>query len=435
MTRKLIMFITVFLLIVVGFAYWYFMFHGPGAKVAAPSNQSPNGFTPFGRILPSGSATTTKGTAGGQNSSTGPFTVGESRGPIPSLRLLSSTPVGGYAASTSATTTTVVRWVDRGRGNVYELPLNSTAPVTLSNTLLPRIYESAWNKNLTAFIGSMLPDSEEVPTTVYAELRVQAVAGAASTSPNQVAPAPYVLRGSNFPSNVAAYAVSPKGDRVFLFRIENGLGVGYVMNFNGTGMTRIFTTPITQVNVEWPEASTLAISTKGAAGTAGFLYFVNPKTGVWKKILGPFYGLSARVSRDATHVVYSYSDGGQSVITSIYNVKKGTDVDAVIRTLADKCVWGNFYPDLVYCGVPAQPVSATYPDDWYRGTVAFADKIWQVNAASGEVHLISSVVDQSDRVIDAFNLGLDAKDNYLFFMNKNDLSLWSLNLISSPASQ
>jgi hypothetical protein len=71
---------------------------------------------------------------------------------------------------------------------------------------------------------------------------------------------------------------------------------------------------------------------------------------------------------------------------------------------------------------------ATYPDDWYKGTVSFVDKIWQVSATTGEVHLISSIVDTSDRIIDAFNLGLDEKDRFLIFMNKNDLSLWSLDL-------
>jgi hypothetical protein len=57
--------------------------------------------------------------------------------------------------------------------------------------------------------------------------------------------------------------------------------------------------------------------------------------------------------------------------------------------------------------------------------------MWQINAGTGEVHLVSSIIDQADRIIDAYNLGLDPKDDYLLFMNKNDLSLWSLDLIAS----
>jgi len=160
------------------------------------------------------------------------------------------------------------------------------------------------------------------------------------------------------------------------------------------------------------------------------MYFVSPKTGVWSKVLGPTMGLTTKVSHDAKYVLAS-TGGPDSVSTKIYTVSTGKSIDAIIRTIADKCVWGNFNKSMFYCAVPNQATSAAYPDDWYKGTISFADKIWQVNASTGEVHLVTSIVDLSDRVIDAFNLGLDTKDEYLYFMNKNDLSLWSFDLVNS----
>jgi hypothetical protein len=137
------------------------------------------------------------------------------------------------------------------------------------------------------------------------------------------------------------------------------------------------------------------------------------------------------VSHDARYAIVSAAGNANNVVTYIYSIATSTATDAIIRTLADKCVWGNFYKDMVYCAVPFQPVSGTYPDDWYKGTLSTVDKIWQENAATGEVHLISSVFEQARTNIDAFNLGLDDKDNYLFFMNKLDLSFWSLDLVDS----
>jgi hypothetical protein len=137
------------------------------------------------------------------------------------------------------------------------------------------------------------------------------------------------------------------------------------------------------------------------------------------------------VSTDAKRVIVSTTGNSNNVLTSIYSTVEGKGVDAVVRTLADKCVWGNFYKEMVYCAAPSQTVEGTYPDDWYKGNISTIDKIWQINGTTGEIGLISSIVDTSDRVIDAFNLGLDEKDNFLFFMNKNDLSLWSLDLVSS----
>ncbi len=415
MSRKLLISISAIaiVLILIAFAYWYFLLH-PSNQTTGTSNSPSTGYSPFGRT-PSGS---NQGTSTGNtvtNSPSAPVAI-----QIPALRLLSATPVGGYAASTTASTT-VVRWIDRGRGNVLQATEDSLDIQTLSNTLLPKMYQSVWGKGLNSLIGSVLADDDATVSTLYAAMVPQ------STS---TASAPYRLQGKNLPADIVSYAVSPKKDRIFLFAVQGGQGIGYVAPFNGGTAVQIFATPVTQVNVSWPEENTIAITTKGSAGEAGFLYFVDPRTGAWKKILGPLPGLSALVSHDARYAIVSITGGADNVLTSIYAIATSSGVDAIIRTLADKCVWGNFYKDMVYCAVPFQPVSGTYPDDWYKGTLSTVDKIWQENAVTGEVHLVSSLFEQAQTNIDAFNLALDDKDNYLFFMNKLDLSLWSLDLVS-----
>jgi hypothetical protein len=438
------------LLIIAGGAYWYMFFYGPGNQVEpVVTTGTTGGFVPLnapndqnGSVTnntSSGNADTNSDNAG-TNASTTADTPASN--PIPYLRLLSDSPIGGYGASTTASTT-VVRWIDRGRGNVLEAKGDSLEIVTLSNTILPRTYESVWNRNLTAMIGSLLSTNTDVPTVVYAKLNQQATTTKITTTTSNTASStasttvttsattnitPYNLKGKNLPANMLAYAVSPKGDKVFMLIKENGQSAGYLANFDGTSVSKIFVNPLTQVNVEWPEETTIAITTKGSASHAGFLYFVNTKTGLWKKILGPIYGLSTKVSRDAKYILASGTGKDQTVTTSIYSIGTTTPTDATLRTLADKCVWGNFYREIVYCATPAQQVNATYPDDWYRGNVTSSDKIWQLNVKTGDIRLVSSIFDKSDRLINAFNLGLDTRDDFLFFMNKDDLSFWSLDL-------
>ncbi len=431
--RPLYIAASVFILMAIGAGIYFYV----SSRGSAPSDQTAsdasgdNGFTPFGRILPKNSATTTNSAASDTDSGT------QSRAVTAAIRLLSSTPVGGYAASTTASTT-IVRWVDRGRGNVYETRENDSAITTLSNTLVPQIYASSWNKNLTAFIATTIQSDESTVSAIFAELVARPIPKqASSTSATSTAvtaqngagsQTKYDLKGLNLPTGVIGYAVSPKKDKLFMLINENGRGVGYISTFEGKSVAQIFDTPVTMLNVEWPEDNTIALTTKGSSSDLGYLYFVNPKTGAWKKVLGPIPGLSTKVSRDAKYVLASSAtDSGLS--TNIYSVAKGTVIDAVIRTLADKCAWGNNFTNMVYCGVPSLPVKAAYPEDWYMGTMTSSDKIWQVNATTGEVHLVSSIVDQAHRIVDAFNLSTDPKDEYLFFMNKNDLSLWSLDLI------
>lgn len=449
---KKILLILITLLIIAGAAYWYF-FMKAGTGGISGGTDAPSGFVPLDR--PGGNFGGDAGTApapgqpgGTTSTSTTPGTVLK----IPTLRLLSDTPVGGYGASTTgklsgsiASSTTVVRWIDRGRGNIYEALGNTLDIATISNTVVPKIYESLWNKNLTGFIAfglieaSDFGDSGDVLSGVYASIvkrPAPRVTPTTSTTSPEIIPTvdastltPYELKGKSLPEDILAYAISPKKDKLFLLISENGSGVGYTMNFDGSSAVKIFTTPLTQVNVEWPTDNVLAITTKGAADSQGFLYFVDAKTGVWKKILGPLPGLSTKTSTDAKHVFISAAGSANNIVSSIYNVTSGTGSDAVVRTLADKCVWGNFYKEMVYCAVPSQPIAGTYPDDWYIGTVSFVDKVWALNSSTGEIKLISSIVDTSDRVIDVFNLGLDDRDGFLFFMNKNDLSLWSLDLV------
>lgn len=427
MKKTTLTILSLFFLILIGaLSYWYFFMRAVSPTIQGNPKNPSTGFVPINR--PFGDTGNTTGNNGIKNSGTSTPAIVENK-PIPKLRLLSDTPVGGYGASTTKSVT-AIRWVDRGRGNIFEAKSDTLNIATLSNTILPRVYESIWNKNLTAFVGTLLSDGATTPTNVYAELKRQSLSNA-STTANSVNLTPYNLKGKNLPDNVIAITTSPNKDRLFMLTNEAGKGVGYVATIDGKSIVQIFTTPLTQLNVEWPEENTIAITTKGSVTQNGYLYFVSPKTGVWKKILGPIQGMSAKVSHDAHFAIVSAPGEKNIVSTTIYDIAKGTNIDAIIHTLADKCAWGNFYKNLFYCGVPAQPVSAVYPDDWYKGSISFNDKIWQVNASTGELHLISSIVDQSDRVIDTFNLGLDDKDNFLIFMNKTDLSLWSLDLIET----
>ncbi len=427
--KKTILFIVfgILILIVGALAYIYISTKDSGTAQNVADN-APTGFQPLDR--PSNN---TQGNNSGQvtPNNNNPTNTNSTSSPVvnvPTLRLLSDVPVGGYGVNTTASTT-ITRWIDRGRGNIYETNNLSLEIKTLSNTLVPRIYQSIWNKNLTAFISSTINEEAHKSSTLFAGLR--AYTGKPASTTNDLEVTPFELKGKNLPENIVTYAVSPKKDKLFMLINESGKGVGYVSTFEGATVTKIFETPATQFNAEWPEENTITLTTKGSFDQDGFLYFVNPKTGTWKKILGPIAGLSTKTSRDAKYVLASFPANEKNLLTSIYSVTTGESSDPAIRTLAEKCTWGSFYKNMVYCGVPSQNIEAAYPDDWYRGYISTSDKLWQVNASTGEVNLLSSLSDKAKRVIDVFNLSVDDRDNYLYFMNKDDLSFWSLDLVSN----
>jgi hypothetical protein len=422
-----IIIVILIILTIAGGAYWYFFIKNAAPQVTITTEQQTNtGFVPLNRTTSSTQGqTVAQGNATMTTASTTTNII-KRIAPLPVLRVLSATPIGGYGASTTATTTTV-RWIDRGRGNIYEARGDLSDITTISNTLLPRVYESIWNKNNTSFIGQYLDDSNN-STTIIANVLKRATASTTA----QISETAYELKGKTVSGNIIAIETSPKRDRVLIVNNENNHAVGYISNFDGSKQTQLFDLPFNQIKAEWPEENTIAITTKASSNYSGYLYFINVKTGASKKIIGDIQGLITKVSKDATKVLYSSATGNNDLIkTAIYDIKSQKTTDVIFRTLADKCVWSSKFKEQVYCGVPSKIITSVYPDDWYLGKISFIDSIWLLNSKTSEVHRVVDLLNQGNALIDAFNLQLDNTDDFLFFMNKNDLSLWSIDLVSS----
>lgn len=435
--KKIIFIILLVLLLAGGAAYWWYFMRVPSEQVTiVPNGGQNNGFVPFNRT----SGGITQGTIGGGEESASSSASVSTRTPIPVIRQLSATPVGGFGASTTASTT-ILRWIDRGRGNVYEAAMDSLDITTISNTLLPRIYQSWWNKNDNLFIGQYLEDGDDKITTVIANIlkREQPKTATSSTSTatssivqqiSSVTETPYELKGKIISGNIIDVAASPKRDRILVVTNENGSAVGYISNFDGSKQTQSFVLPFTQLTADWPEENTITIVTKASSKYAGYLYLIGAKNGLVKQVLGGLPGLTAKVSRDAKRAIYSYSDNGR-IATAIYDITKKSSSPIVFATLADKCAWSAKFKERAYCGVPTQLPNGTHPDNWYLGKSSSIDGIWMIDASTNDVRQIADLLGQGNAIIDTINLSLSDNDEYLFLMNKNDLSLWSVDLVSS----
>lgn len=420
--KKLIIITTILILVLAGaFAYWYFFIRLSTDVIPDDDIDNPpsSGFVPFDRPgigtgQEAGGATTTSTDTSQDNVPVR----------IPALRQLSATPVGGYSASTTASTT-AVRWVDRGRGNIYEAEMNSMTIETISNTLLPKVYESWWNKNNTTFIGQYMAGDSDAVTTVIANI-IKRVSLNTQTANETI----YELKGKIVSGNIIGIASSPKRDRILVITNENNNAIGYISNFDGSKQTKIFGLPFVQLVVDWPEENTIAITTKASASYPGYLYFINTKTGTIKSILENIPGLITRVSKDANKVLYSSWDNNK-ISTAIFDIKTKKTTPVIFKTLANKCVWSSIFKENIYCGVSSQIPSGTYPDTWYLGINSFIDSVWALNSKDGDVRQVADLLNQNSVIIDIINPSLSENENYLFFMNKNDMSLWSLDLVLS----
>ncbi len=400
---------------------FYFFFKQNTSTPSVVENNNPSNvtFSPLGR---GGSApVATPGAEPDPNTGITQTPIQGQDSNLPRLMKLTTTPVGGFMASTTASST-LARYVDRGAGHVYEVStLNKNIAQKLTNTTVPRVYQSFWNKNLSAAVFRYIKDETGIITNFYAEIRPF------KTSASSTPEIPAEIKGRFMSSTIREVAVSPKGDRIFTWSVENEKGVGYISNFDETKKVKVIEAPMTLVNIDWPEENTVTVSPKASGVASGHFYTINLKKPALIKPIPTGTGLTAKLSADTKHIIYSNSLG-RGFSTNLYTAKDSSLQDVVFRTTTEKCVWSKLHPAEIYCAVPTDFPVGVYPDDWYRGNISFVDQLWHLDTVTGEVHLLVNPLLEANELVDAINLTLDPKENYLYFMNKRDLTLWSLNL-------
>ena len=412
-TFKIISIILLIILILGGLYFWFFI-RTPDTKNGSGINTNSimKGFNPFNRepikITPNTNTSTSTETISDNNTN---VVV------LNKLRKISETPVGGMNASS-----TIIRYIDRGLGHIYELGATSTEIEKISNTTIPRVYESYWNKNLNQVVLRYIKANTDEIVNFFGEIRP--VKLSSTTDQNTTK---YEVKGKFLSKNISNVTVSPKGDRIFYTEVIDNKTIGYISNFDDTKRVKVFDSPLIYINIDWPEENTLIMSTKPSGSSYGYIYSINIKNGSQKKIFDGKNGFSAKISRDLKRIMYSttYQD---TFKTYVYDISKNKNSEVIFNTLVDKCVWSNIRKNEAYCAVPNSVPKGYYPDDWYMGKTLFTDQIWHIDTESGEVHLLSDPLIDSSVKIDATKLVLDPKENYLYFINKQDLSLWSLEI-------
>ena len=413
--NKAILIITVaVVLVLAALAVFYFFFRGQ--RPATPSDI----VYPVGADIPmgQGGASTTTGVGGGGLGSGG---VGGGGGYVnqpqtfeQKLRLISSLPVAG-ATLFDKNAQTFIRYVERAEGHVYEaLASDNKPPYRISNTTIPKIYEAYWVQNGQGVILRYLKGTDI--QTFYAALKQGTTTGEQALSD-----------GTFLPNNISTLVVSPAQDKVFYLLPREGGVVGVRSNPNGTQKTQLFSSFATEWLTSWQKDRSISLFTKPSSEASGFLYTLNTNNSALERVLGGIRGLTALSSPGGDLILLSRVAGDGLTLT-LFDSKTQTYSAVGKNTLPEKCVWSKTDSVVLYCAVPDYLPSGNYPDVWYQGIVSFADNLWKINTETGATNRILAPQSVANTTMDITNLVLSAKEDYLLFANKKDLSLWLLKL-------
>ena len=205
---------------------------------------------------------------------------------------------------------------------------------------------------------------------------------------------------------------------------KDGIGVsGIVSDIELSSKKQVFSSPINSWVPSWVGNSTIALQTKASGRSPGFLYLISGE-GTPTKILGDIYGLITNTNPTGEYVIFSdFSKNGRTPLFNVYNRSNNKIKTLDATTIPEKCTWGKFNANIVFCAVPNEIPSVLMPDSWYQGKVSFNDSIWLFNIETSENSLL---LEGSD--FDITHLLLDDMEETLYFIDKKDSSLWSFSL-------
>lgn len=407
MSKKAFVILITLLIIAFGAAYW-FLFREEARGPNAGENSANNIF-PFGEGQPS--------TAPEQQGNEGqaPATVdlsNTSQEETPRLRRLSNVPAAGVIAFDRATTT-VMRYIERATGHIFESTSASPSSVKLSTITIPKVHEALWASDGQRLLIRYLKEDGQTIRTFYAKIST-------TTRPEQALEGMFLADGIR--------DVVSAGNKMFSMEYTASGARGFISNLDGSAKLALFNSAHTDWGIApSASASRATVYSRPSAQSMGAAYSLNLANGDYSLIANDVLGLTALVSPDGSLAIAS-GIAGTNLRTVAYDLKTGAPTTLAVTTLTDKCVWSTREKQVVYCAVPQRIPSGSYPDDWYKGKSAFNDSLWKLNVVTGETDNIMTPELDAAISMDMFKLSLDQDEETLVFLNKNDMTAWAYRL-------
>lgn len=341
-------------------------------------------------------------------------------GQVPRLRKLSKEPVAGSVIFNIGTTS-IVRFVEKGTGNVYEANSETNTITRLTNTTLPKIIRAFWLPAGSGFLAqTLLPDSEIIETTF-----VKLEKNTATTSANEVL-TPYKTTLSQLPTGIVELSINPAGTKVFYYTKQGGISQWFIANLDGTSETLLTSHSITEFIPRWFATNSILIQTKASAESLGYTYLFNPTNKSVQKIGAGEYGLIANPKADG--LLTLESRGGANPELLLLDNKSFDTTPIQTLTMADKCVWLTEKSPSVYCAVPAGLPTGNYPDIWYQGRVFTEDNFIKIDLTNDIYYNLSYLKNEAGESIDVVDPSIVKDESHLTFRNKKDGFLWMLRV-------
>jgi hypothetical protein len=317
---------------------------------------------------------------------------------------LSKDPVIGPTINKSGDS---ILYFKRGVGNLFQTPFDgSGGEIRVSTSTIQNIIDARWSASKNYALLAILSNG----TTKNTWVKIVA------TSTIKIAP---------FPTALTSYAFSPTEEKLASITRSGSLYSIMTSSPEGKNIKTVLTTQIPDYELYWIKKDFLAIKTKTSAHAPSLLQTMPAAGGIPTVTMSGALGFDVAWSPDgSTFIASSVSTRGYDMSLSLFDTATH-DIKAEIgfATLPEKCVFSKKETESLFCAVPKYLGNNPLPDAWWQGRVGFNDELWRINTSTGETSLFLEAGG-----FDMTNLFLSPNENFIFFINKKDSTLWSYRI-------
>lgn len=305
-----------------------------------------------------------------------------------------------------------IRYVEKITGNIYDLNTETGVAKRITNTTIPNSYEALFADSGNTVIYRYENKDGDIET--YSAKIEERLDGPSS------------LSGLYLPKNISTLSVSPDQKSIFYIYPSGDRVVGVKSLTNNSSVSQIFESSFGEWLAEWTNERSINLTTKASGFATGYTYTLDPITKSFTKVLGGISGMTTKPNQSLS--LYLINDGGTGKL-NLYIYKNTTKKTTLLglSTLPEKCVWTK-EGIVAYCAVPENRGFGVFPDDWYMGVSKWTDAVWKVDTSNNLSSLIIKTRSSSGENIDIVNPTLSEDENVLYFKNKYDESVWSIDL-------
>lgn len=383
---------------------WVLFLQDQEKTVANPQDVSFLGNFPGSGSIHGGGGGIFGSTIGGSNTPSGnQMGAGVEQLRKPIVLKIYAEPVAGLVPYTTEEEAIRVRFVDKATGDILEYTYETKNTTRVVRETIPRVRNAVFTPNGKKVFRQYQDDN-----------------GALITVSTSLTNSGSGIQSTTLPAGTIS--VAPLTNEVVLALVRTDTGITLTQT-QKERTTTLWSSALSGWDIAHA-ADAAVVYQYPSYDTPGILYTVQ-NNGV-QSVMQSIRGLIALPHPDNTMILFSRSGGG---VTSLFTYTYATHSEQAlpIRTFASKCVWSTLQKNTIFCAIPRSMPQRDVPDAWYRGETLLQDDWYVINTQTGERTLLYNT-EEASTVIDVEKPMLNASETALFFINKQDESLWMLGI-------